>query len=79
MEILLPSLLFVQYANFSRYCEYPFVGPLCTILESMVAIDLNLKVGIIFIEENFFEGGLTAIHCSSLFNGLSIDSYKSHA
>jgi hypothetical protein len=37
-----------------------------------MAIYFNSKVGTIFIEENFFEGGLTAIHRSSFFSGLSI-------
>jgi hypothetical protein len=37
-----------------------------------MAIYFNLKVGTIFIEDNFFEGGLTIIHHSSFFSGLSI-------
>jgi hypothetical protein len=41
-------------------------------LKLILAIDFNLKLGTIFIEENFSEGGLIAIHCSSFFNGLSI-------
>jgi hypothetical protein len=37
-----------------------------------MAIYFNLKVGTIFIEENFFEFSLTAIHHSSFFSDLSI-------
>jgi hypothetical protein len=52
MENLMFSLLCVQYVSYNRSYEYPFVGPLCTVLETIVAIDFTLKVGIIFIEKN---------------------------
>lgn len=72
MENLMFSLLCVQYVNYSRSFEYPFVGPLYTILEIIVAIDFTLKVGIIFIKENFSKGCIIVIHRPSILNGLSI-------
>jgi hypothetical protein len=57
METSLPSFLHVQYVNFSKYCKYPFLGPLYTILETTLAIDFNLKVSTIFVKEFFPKGG----------------------
>jgi hypothetical protein len=71
MEIPLLFLLFVQYANSNRSCQYPFIGPIYTILESVVTIDFNLNVGTIFVEKNFSETSFIAIHHSSFHNGLS--------
>lgn len=65
METSLPFFLYVQYVNSSKYCKYPFLGPLCTILETTLAIDFNLKVSTIFVEYIFFEVGLVTIHCPS--------------
>ncbi len=66
------SLLCVQYVSYNISFEYPFVGPLCTVLEIIVAIDFTLEVGIIFIEENFSKGCMIAIHRPSILNGLSL-------
>jgi hypothetical protein len=68
----LPSFLFVWFVNSSKSCQYSFVSLLCTILELAMAIYFNLKVGTIFIEENFFEIGLIVTHCASFLSGLSI-------
>jgi hypothetical protein len=72
METPLPSFFSIESTNSNKSCQYPFVDPLCTILESTLAINFNFKVDTIFVKKNFFEGGIIVIHCSSFLNGLFI-------
>jgi hypothetical protein len=72
MEIPLHSFLFVESTNSNKSCQYPFVSPLYTILESTLAINFNFKVDTIFVKMNFSKGGIIVIHCSSFLNGLFI-------
>ncbi len=57
----------VGHVLISIMCHYNTVGH--------VSIDFNLKVGIIFIKENFFEGGLIAIHHPRFFFMVCPSSY----
>jgi hypothetical protein len=51
MGTSIPSFLYVQYVNSNKYCKYHFHGPLCIILERILAIDFNLKVDTIFVKK----------------------------
>jgi len=65
MGIMLHSLLIIIYL-----VSIPLLA--LFVPKLALAIDFNLKVGMIFIEENFPERCFTTIHHPSFFNGLSI-------